>query len=307
MGSSCGRRRTRRRIRSTMPRCIRCSPADGSGCCASTTASPAPGAALTDPIAASLGAAEGAPAWDRLLATLPSVADQFRSARADCCRSSTRRGSRSAARASPDDVGAAAVGRGRDRSAALDRLSADAARHPAAGRYARARRRRDASATRRSPRTSGRRWPSWTRPNSSSRRCTRPWRIRRSSSGSACSISRPPASARPRAASGGRSWRPASCSARIRRSVRNWRPARRSPCQAPQGPARLRARSTHRPRDRAVRHGRSPRSRAARLVSRARLGHPGLVGETGCDARRPRSSSAAHRLFPLGPLQEDQT
>ena len=27
-------------------------------------------------------AAEGAPAWDRLLATLPSVADQFRSARA---------------------------------------------------------------------------------------------------------------------------------------------------------------------------------------------------------------------------------
>ena len=40
------------------------------------------GAALTDPIAAAIGAAEGAPAWDRLLATLPSVADQFRSARA---------------------------------------------------------------------------------------------------------------------------------------------------------------------------------------------------------------------------------
>ena len=39
------------------------------------------GAALTDPIAASLGAADGARAWDRLLATLPSVADQFRSAR----------------------------------------------------------------------------------------------------------------------------------------------------------------------------------------------------------------------------------
>jgi FADH2 O2-dependent halogenase len=39
------------------------------------------GAALTDPIAASLRAADGAPGWDRLLATLPSVADQFRSAR----------------------------------------------------------------------------------------------------------------------------------------------------------------------------------------------------------------------------------
>ncbi|MEO7272281.1 MAG: FAD-dependent oxidoreductase [Vicinamibacterales bacterium] len=40
------------------------------------------GAALTDPLAAALGAAEGAPAWDRLLQTLPSVADQFRQARA---------------------------------------------------------------------------------------------------------------------------------------------------------------------------------------------------------------------------------
>jgi len=40
------------------------------------------GAALTDSIAASLGAAEGAPAWDRLMARLPSVADQFRAARA---------------------------------------------------------------------------------------------------------------------------------------------------------------------------------------------------------------------------------
>ena len=40
------------------------------------------GAALTDPLAAALRAAEGAPAWNRLLATLPSVADQFREARA---------------------------------------------------------------------------------------------------------------------------------------------------------------------------------------------------------------------------------
>lgn len=40
------------------------------------------GAALTDPVAAALNAGDGAPAWDRLLATLPSVADQFREARA---------------------------------------------------------------------------------------------------------------------------------------------------------------------------------------------------------------------------------
>ena len=40
------------------------------------------GAALTDPVAAAIGAADGAAAWTRLLATLPSVADQFRSARA---------------------------------------------------------------------------------------------------------------------------------------------------------------------------------------------------------------------------------
>jgi tetracycline 7-halogenase / FADH2 O2-dependent halogenase len=39
------------------------------------------GAALTDPLAAALRAADGAAAWSRLLATLPSVADQFRSAR----------------------------------------------------------------------------------------------------------------------------------------------------------------------------------------------------------------------------------
>jgi FADH2 O2-dependent halogenase len=40
------------------------------------------GAALTDPAAAALGAADGAAAWGRLMETLPSVADQFRLARA---------------------------------------------------------------------------------------------------------------------------------------------------------------------------------------------------------------------------------
>lgn len=40
------------------------------------------GAALTDPAAATFGAADAAAAWDRLLAALPSVAEQFRSATA---------------------------------------------------------------------------------------------------------------------------------------------------------------------------------------------------------------------------------
>jgi tetracycline 7-halogenase / FADH2 O2-dependent halogenase len=40
------------------------------------------GAALTDPLAATVRAAEGAAAWDRLLAQVPSVGEQFQSARA---------------------------------------------------------------------------------------------------------------------------------------------------------------------------------------------------------------------------------
>ena len=40
------------------------------------------GAALTDPVAAQIGASEGAPAWDRLMETLPTVGEQFRRARA---------------------------------------------------------------------------------------------------------------------------------------------------------------------------------------------------------------------------------
>ena len=39
------------------------------------------GAALTDPLAATLHASEGAPAWDRLLRALPSVGGQFQAAR----------------------------------------------------------------------------------------------------------------------------------------------------------------------------------------------------------------------------------
>jgi FADH2 O2-dependent halogenase len=40
------------------------------------------GAALTDPLAATVRAVDGAAAWDRLLATLPSVRDQFQASRA---------------------------------------------------------------------------------------------------------------------------------------------------------------------------------------------------------------------------------
>jgi FADH2 O2-dependent halogenase len=39
------------------------------------------GAALTDPLASAIGASEGAPAWDRLMALLPSVGEQFRESR----------------------------------------------------------------------------------------------------------------------------------------------------------------------------------------------------------------------------------
>jgi FADH2 O2-dependent halogenase len=40
------------------------------------------GVALTNPLAAAIGAVEGAPAWHRLLRTVPSVADQFQTSRA---------------------------------------------------------------------------------------------------------------------------------------------------------------------------------------------------------------------------------
>ena len=133
-----------------------------------------------------------------------------------------------------------------------------------------------------------RRWRSWTRPSASSRRCTRRWTIRRCSSGSACSISRRPASARRRAGSGGPELAPgfllcahpafgpelAACARRGRRA-----PRRRA----------ARARGAHRPRDRAVRHRRPARSPTPGLVSRPRRGPPG-VGATSCAPRRPRSS-----------------
>ena len=115
---------------------------------------------------------------------LPSVADQFRSSRAVLPFVHAPRLAFRSARVAGPVVGASAVGRRRDRSAALDRLSADPARHPAPASIFWSARRRVPTVTRPSSRTSRRRWRNWTRPNALSPRCTRRWTIRRSSSGS---------------------------------------------------------------------------------------------------------------------------
>jgi FADH2 O2-dependent halogenase len=80
LGSSARHRRSASLPDGRRRRCTRCFRGAGSGSCGSTTASPARAPALTDRLAASLGASEGEPAWRRLLASLPSVADQFRDA-----------------------------------------------------------------------------------------------------------------------------------------------------------------------------------------------------------------------------------
>ena len=105
-------------------------------------------------------------------------------------------------------VGAPSLGRGSDRPLALDRLSPD-------------------PAWRAAPRRTSGAHLSGTRPNASLPPCTRRWTIQRSSSGSAFSISRPPASVKPRDVSAGPNWRLGSCSLRIRRSVPSWRAVRR--------------------------------------------------------------------------------
>ena len=120
----------RRRIPWTRRRCTTFSRAAGSGCCGSPTASPARAPRVTDALAARAAAREGAAAWERLLdGSVGRGAVRARASRP--AASSTRRGSRSAAAVCGPALGAAAVGRRRHRSAALDRLSADAARHPA--------------------------------------------------------------------------------------------------------------------------------------------------------------------------------
>ena len=71
----------RRPIRSTTPRCITFSPAVGSGCSGSRTASRARARPGHRARRATCGSHEGEAAWERLLAQLPSVRAQFDSAR----------------------------------------------------------------------------------------------------------------------------------------------------------------------------------------------------------------------------------
>ena len=94
------------------------------------------GVALTDRLAAAFQAEEGAPAWQRILASLPSVRDQFRGARAMRPFVHAPR----LAFQEPGDlwatVGAPAVGCRRDRPAAVHRLPADAPGYRAPARCA---------------------------------------------------------------------------------------------------------------------------------------------------------------------------
>ena len=151
-------------------------------------------------------------------------------ARARRCRSSTRRAWRFGATGRRREVGAAAVCRRRDRSAALDGFPADAAR-PGRGCSTFSRRRRlGPSGRRRSPTTRESRRRSWTSPSSSWPRSTRrmadpgalqapePAVLRRGQ------LQRDRAPARP-AAPG--SWIPAACASRD--SARRCAPARGSP------------------------------------------------------------------------------
>ena len=239
------------------------------------------GAALTDPVAAALGAADGAAAWSRLLATLPSVADQFRAARAVLpFVHAPRLAFRSARVADPAWAllpSAAGV---------IDPLLSTGFPLTLLGilrlvdlleRTSRG----SATVMRRSSRTNTRRWRNWTRPNASSRALY-------------ATMDDPPLFKRLSllyfaAASFSEAARrlgPARAGARV--------PALRAPdvrsragrlcvgCgRRASGFRAARPRGAHRPRDRAVRHGRSPRSRAAGLVSRRRCGSPGVGGEAG--------------------------
>ena len=70
------------------------------------------------------------------------------------------------------------------------------------------------------------------------------------------------------------------------------------PRRRPAGQARRDARSAHRSRDRAVRHRRSSRSPASRLVSGARVGPPGVAREAARDTARDRRTPRTHRHDP---------
>ena len=252
------------------------------------------GAALTDPVAAALGAADGAAAWSRLLATLPSVADQFRSARAVLPFVHAPRLAFRSARVSgpawallPSAAGVIdpllstgfpltllgilrlvdlleRTSPGRDRDAALlayeqaTLAELDATERLVAALYA----------TMDDP-------PLF-------KRLSLLYFAAASFSEAARRLGRPELApgfllcAHP-------TFGPelAACASACGLRSSGFRTAR--------------PRGAHRPRDRTVRHGRSPRSRAAGLVSRRRCGSPGVGGEAGRHARRDTPSSGAHR------------
>ena len=163
---------------------------------------------------------------------------QFRQARATLPFVHAPRVAFRSARVCGSGLGAAAFGGRRHRPAAVDRISADAARHPAAARRAGAHR------ARRRPRSGARRL----RADDAGRtRChraagrrayTRRWTIRRCSSASACCISRRPATAKRRAGWAAPHWRRDSCCRRTRPSAPNWRACAVLAAARPHGSAR---------------------------------------------------------------------
>ncbi len=196
------------------------------------------GVALTDRVAAAVRAGEGAPAWDRILDE-SAVGPRSVSRRARRAPLRARAPARvPEPRSLRPQVGASSLGRRRDRSAAVDRLPADAAGHHPTARRAGEHGGWTGARGRRCAPTHAPRRTSWTPPSGWSRRSTRAWPIRRCSNASPCSTSRRRAMRKPRGGLAGASWRQDSCSMPIRNSApscaraRSWRVDRRR--QAPE-------------------------------------------------------------------------
>ena len=238
------------------------------------------GAALTDPLAARVRAVRGRSRRGiGCSQALPSVARSVpRRARHAAVRPRAARGL-PLPRVAGDELGAAAVGRGRHRSAALDRVSADAARHRAAARRARDHVAGSRSARRRSPRTRA--------------RTQQELDVTEQLVAALYACMADPAlfkrlsllyfAAASYSETVRRLGRPHLAPGFLLNEHPHVRPGAARLCGARRrcaaGPGPRRALRAHRPRDRAVRHRRPPRSHAPRLVSGA--------------GRRPRSSSAA--------------
>ena len=128
---------TVRRSRRTLRRCTTCFRADGSGSCASQRDHERGRRTDRSCCRGGLGAADGAPAWDRLLATLPrSASNSRRLARSPVDPRAADRVSHPAG--VRRELGAAAVSSRSHRPAAVHGLPADAAGHRAAARAHRA-------------------------------------------------------------------------------------------------------------------------------------------------------------------------